>query len=665
VLSPAKMEVIKVTTRTALERKMLQALHESTEIEIIDVEQKELGTQVSESEAEREVFAMLTTVSSMIDAINVSLTLPSTQARVIEKDTLEETVTEIKISINELKPNIDDVSQQLSELNRDIQELRNLHQSIQLLVPLGMEIKDLGEGKYFTVVAGSVKSERVERLDWNLKELTNNLYFFDSKPAPEDEGNSAVIVGMLQNQIEDITRVLSSFGFLETILPPDTMGRPIAVLKDTEEKILALETKIDHWEIKRVDLVAQHGEFLLAIKEQLRIESERVEIKKIMRVSKYVFQFWGFISSSEKKKTTKIITSIDPDALVEFNEPDFTPEDYPTKLENGKYTGKPYEGLVLAYGPPEYDHDWDPSFLFTFTFPILFGIMFADIFHGFLLLLLGLYGMRLKPLGRAPGGMGEEMKDYIQKGGFILAVSAVASMFFGVIFNSFAGLHGDHAPFFMQRDQFPYIGNLSLFSNDSNQYEMFGNATGSFLMLQLSLVIAILHISLALTLLIIKKVQQKHYKDAIFFPGFLLLGYLSAVGLVFSYGINFLGWFNLNAPPAAFDIAVLPFLGYNENAFLQISSPLVLVVPLLIGFLGFFIYELFSLNGLSIGLDIDGFSLGLDFLISLLGNSISYARLFAINVVHSILALLLYNALSLDLRLPFDHNHLELLVERS
>ena len=52
---------------------------------------------------------------------------------------------------------------------------------------------------------------------------------------------------------------------------------------------------------------------------------------------------------------------------IEFNAPDFTPEDYPTKLENHKFIGKPYEGLVLAYGPPEYDHDWDPSFLMAFT----------------------------------------------------------------------------------------------------------------------------------------------------------------------------------------------------------------------------------------------------------------------------------------------------------
>ena len=50
----------------------------------------------------------------------------------------------------------------------------------------------------------------------------------------------------------------------------------------------------------------------------------------------------------------------------------------------------------------------------------------------------------------------------------------------------------------------------------------------------------------------------------------------------------------------------------------------------------------------------DGISLSADFAISLLGNTVSYARLFAINLVHAILATLLYLIALIPQVIPFD-----------
>jgi V-type H+-transporting ATPase subunit a len=46
--------------------------------------------------------------------------------------------------------------------------------------------------------------------------------------------------------------------------------------------------------------------------------------------------------------------------------------------------------LWKTYGVPSYK-EANPAFFATVTFPFLFGVMFGDIAHGLLILLLGLY----------------------------------------------------------------------------------------------------------------------------------------------------------------------------------------------------------------------------------------------------------------------------------
>jgi V-type H+-transporting ATPase subunit a len=50
----------------------------------------------------------------------------------------------------------------------------------------------------------------------------------------------------------------------------------------------------------------------------------------------------------------------------------------------------PFQEIVNTYGIPRY-REANPAIFAIVTFPFLFGVMFGDIGHGFLLLLFGLY----------------------------------------------------------------------------------------------------------------------------------------------------------------------------------------------------------------------------------------------------------------------------------
>jgi vacuolar-type H+-ATPase subunit I/STV1 len=65
-------------------------------------------------------------------------------------------------------------------------------------------------------------------------------------------------------------------------------------------------------------------------------------------------------------------------------------EETPTMMSHNPIF-RPFETLTKMYGTPSYS-EIDPTIFLFFTFPLLFGIMFGDIGHGFVLVLSGIIG---------------------------------------------------------------------------------------------------------------------------------------------------------------------------------------------------------------------------------------------------------------------------------
>jgi V-type H+-transporting ATPase subunit a len=72
-----------------------------------------------------------------------------------------------------------------------------------------------------------------------------------------------------------------------------------------------------------------------------------------------------------------------------FSEPENTEATPPTFIKTNDLTA-PFQLIVDTYGVPRY-REINPALFSIVTFPFLFGVMFGDIGHGFLLFLFGLY----------------------------------------------------------------------------------------------------------------------------------------------------------------------------------------------------------------------------------------------------------------------------------
>ncbi len=662
MLSPAKMKIIKVTTRTSLEKKILRALHDHSEIEFIDVEKKGLGSgaKISESDLEKEALSLLGKVSTIVDSFNLYSPGDDLKRQNLDFEDISQTIDACRKVYERTSPDYEEITNHISEAQRKITELSTLIETSKILKPLNIEFHLVGEGKYFNILTGSIGTDKIERLVWNLKELTDDSIIIHHSEIEDEKNLSALVIGTLHKYTDDINRILASFGFVELSIPADLKGHPEKFENESQSEIEKLKSEIENWETKKVDFIQKNTFDLLSVKEQLTLEKERIEAKRMMRVDKYVLQFWAYLPASDLDSTEKLIKSVDPEAIFEIEEKEFHDDKTPTKLSNNKYIGRPYEPMVTLYGTPDYHHDFDPSTLIAFTFPIFFGIMFADIFHGFLLILLGFLAMRMKPMTRQPIGMVDVAKDYLQKGSFVIFVSGIFSFIFGFLFWSFAGLHGYEAPSFMQPGGLLWpLHFLWLFSDNTQRYSNFAHSNGQFLFLQLSLVIAIIHITVALFLLLINKIRLREYKEAVLFPGMLLIAYISASLMVFSWGLNFVSWFNLSEKPSLnpshgyFNAAILnPILPYGTGT--GIVIPKILSVIMVVAIIIFIAYEMITMGA------VDGISLAADFAISLLGNTVSYARLFAINIVHAVLATLVFLVVGESVApmvIPFDWNN--------
>ena len=116
---------------------------------------------------------------------------------------------------------------------------------------------------------------------------------------------------------------------------------------------------------------------------------------------------------------------------------DFVPENnrkFPTFFITNEFSS-PFQELVNTYGIPRYK-EANPGLFTIITFPFLFGVMFGDIGHGSLLLLLTLYIFFKK---NYLYNIDSILKPLIQYRYFLL-IMGIFSLFCGLIYNDFMGL---------------------------------------------------------------------------------------------------------------------------------------------------------------------------------------------------------------------------------
>lgn len=136
----------------------------------------------------------------------------------------------------------------------------------------------------------------------------------------------------------------------------------------------------------------------------------------------------GWVPENEVSKTVERLHACTGGrCAVEFTSARSLPEeDVPVLLRHAWWL-RPFELLIKAYGLPKY-REVAPTLFVAVSYMLMFGMMFGDVGHGGMLVLLGLLWHLTQ---RRPEG---------QKIGLLLLFNGLASVGFGVVYGSYFGI---------------------------------------------------------------------------------------------------------------------------------------------------------------------------------------------------------------------------------
>jgi vacuolar-type H+-ATPase subunit I/STV1 len=306
-------------------------------------------------------------------------------------------------------------------------------------------------------------------------------------------------------------------------------GKRLVTLKRTVAAITGtIGTGINFEEVRK-DLLTLWA----MAKEEKRITEEK---EKFVKSSKTIFFEAWVPESLEKEALERIKSTSDGNCMISDEVPDLDEKNVPILIKECPSYLQAFGKLECAYGRPS-SGDIDPLRIFAITFPILFGIMFADVGQGAIFVLAGIVFTLLRRKGKV-----KEEGDiirYLLISGEMLIYIGFSAIFFGFIFGEFFGPSGVIHPMMLAQ-----IGPFQIGGFEPTQEPM--------KMLKFAILVGTIHISLGLVLRFLNELRHKHYKLApipicwiwLIFGSLFMWAYwggISNISLWFAEGILMMG----------------------------------------------------------------------------------------------------------------------------
>ncbi len=619
-LLPDRLKTVKVAVPIEYSRNLYRFLSLEENLDIIDIQKKPF--EINSFEHGSKIKELSETFSKVVENFEIADKISAKKHISIDDRDFSAVLKEIDRISKDVIVKLSQIADRIKLAEQELEKNKSAIEIAQNLIPFGFSFEDLDdEHPYFDIIVGHILSKRIPRFKWNLDAITDGNYVF--KESPSEGKHSFIAIGFLERYQEDINRLLVAYGFEKSSVPERITGSPDKVVKRSSDKIAALEKKIAELKEDSDILISEYGGEIIGYSEQLQIEMNYLKIANKVRETQKKVSFWAWVPVKKISSVEKgIKTATEDKAQVEFTEPVFEESEFPTKTSVPKFA-RVYDGLVNAYGTPGYN-EYNSAILLQIFFPIMFGVMFADVGHGLLFALLGVYGLTLQKKELRKDSFMDEIKGYFKGGAMLMIVSGIVAMIFGVLFGSYFGVT-HHAAEFVPKPLW--------FSPEG--HELFNGASPVIIILEFSLVIGMIHMTIGYILRFINNIRQKQYLDAFGIPLMWTIFHWSLFILIFTFGTNFMTWFD-PSNSGYFDLALFSVGGepiqffYIPNALLFFA--LTLGLPILVMTVSLIIH------GKRHGSILDGVAELIELLLSTLSNTVSYARIFAMNAVHGALS---------------------------
>lgn len=305
---------------------------------------------------------------------------------------------------------------QLEQVEEEAEKLKLGEAQVQLLVPLDVRLEDLRRLEYQTVTVGIMPAENVRRVAEALFQIPFILI-----PLETRKGRTLVLAACSTEHAAILDRALKSAFFEPGSVPAEALGKP-------EEALEALRNKASEIEKRRREIDAERAKLATELSGDLARLWRRADAcgkiaEAIRRFPKHgeVFLISGWVPASDIEKVRKTVeAAAGHPVAIEVLKADPSRQSVPSLVRTPRWLA-PFEELVTTFGLASYN-ELDPTLIVTVSFLIMYGMMFGDMGHGLMLLLVGLW-LRRRRL------------DY----GVLVSAAGASGMLFGLLYGSAFG----------------------------------------------------------------------------------------------------------------------------------------------------------------------------------------------------------------------------------
>ncbi|MDW8063767.1 MAG: V-type ATPase 116kDa subunit family protein [Candidatus Caldarchaeum sp.] len=283
---------------------------------------------------------------------------------------------------NQSKPLVSKINQYINEKREMTEKLNNLYNIYTLLSALKTVRLDLEEVKrlnhFLFLVAFGSGGEIAE-----LKRALPKAYVSSIRL----ENTVLFLVVSKKTEADEVDRVVRGIGLKPVVTPPGYPTKVDEAVAKLESEINLLKEKIEKISAEVANFVVRDRQLVLSLRDGYLLVKESLSRLAGAGEFKSFAVAEGYVPAEKVDEFKKLLGS---KYFLHFSEGHGHHEpDQPTILRNSEIS-RPFENITLIQGHPKAG-EIDPTPFVSIFFTIFYGLMFADMGHGAVILGFGLF----------------------------------------------------------------------------------------------------------------------------------------------------------------------------------------------------------------------------------------------------------------------------------
>ena len=336
-------------------------------------------------------------------------------------------VDEIENIISELEKtpeSITDAAKLLEEnlkITQSLEEFKSLKETLQIANKLKIDLSGFGAMNYFYTNLFVINSSDYNEIEKTLEDVPIFKYDLESKE------KSAIVVISGIDDSDKILKVMRALNSNPFSIPKDIPQIPSEAFSLAETKVKELTVKQKDISKELSSITKKIRSEILTMHENAFVAKEVLETLRKPGGTKNFAVIQGYIPKKMEEKFKQVTNQWT--SITEEVKDEESISNLPVYLDNPKWV-KTYEVITSSQGIPKRG-EFDPTWMIALMWPIFYGLMFADVGHGLLLMGLGLL-FKFKGQGS------------LSRWGMLLAMSGGAGALAGIFQGEAFGFHLDH-----------------------------------------------------------------------------------------------------------------------------------------------------------------------------------------------------------------------------